>query len=258
MELPDHLRDPEMVPFGGAGRTFSTSRRVRWGDADHTGQLRLDGAARYLQDLGNDDTRDVDHDPAAPWIVRRTTIAVHRPIGVGEEVTGTTFAGGLGRSWAERRTSLVTQRGGRIEAAALWIFVDPVSHRPTRLTPAVIDVYAEAAAGRKVAARLRHGRPDDAPGALEARPWPLRSTDIDGLGHVNNAATWEAVEDELARRKLTPVVAELEYGGGIDPADEVELRSVLHAGTGSESFLALWLMVDGDVRASAQVRATPR
>lgn len=254
MVAPEHLVEPELVPYRGEGRRFSTSRRVRWGDADQSGRLRLDGIARFLQDLGNDDTRDVGHDPAAPWVVRRTLIAVQRPIRVGDLVTASTWAGGLGRSWAERRTTIETERGGLVEAASLWIFVDPASGRPARLTPAVLDAYEQAAGGRKVAARLRHEPADDTDGEVDARPWPLRSTDVDGLAHVNNAATWEAVEDELARRGLRPVVAELEYGEGIDPLDRVELRSKVES-AGDESVLSLWLSVEGQLRASAVVRA---
>ena len=44
------------VPNGAA--VSPRQRRVRWGDADERGRLRLDSIARYLQDIGNDDTRD--------------------------------------------------------------------------------------------------------------------------------------------------------------------------------------------------------
>ena len=95
-------------------------------------------------------------------------------------------------------------------------------------------------------ARLRHG---PVPAGVDRRPWPLRSTDLDGMGHVNNAATWEPVEDELARRGLRPRWAELEYGDGLDPADEVELASLVAA----DGSLRVWLTVGGAVRATAVV-----
>ena len=69
------------------------------------------------------------------------------------------------------------------------------------------------------------------------------------MGHVNNAATWEPVEDEMARRGIRPRWAELEYGDGLDPGDDVELASLV-AGDGS---LRVWLVVGGAVRASAVV-----
>lgn len=236
-----------MVPVPGEGRTFSRERRVRWGDATVSGRLRLDGAARYLQDVSNDDTRDAGHDPAAPWVVRKTTIEIHQPARVGELVTATTFSGGHGSRWAERRTSLVGDLGGRIEAASIWVHVNADTGMPARLTPEFHATYDVAAGGRSVSARL--ALPPVPPEAA-ARPWPLRATDLDGLGHVNNAATWEAVEDELARLRLRPLVATMEYHDAIEPTETVTLRSDL---TPELSRLSVWLEVATKVRAAAEV-----
>lgn len=241
----------ERTPLSGrvaAGRAFTATRRIRWGDADHRGRLRLDGIARYLQDVSNDDTRDAGLGLHLPWVVRRTTIDVVRPPVAGEVLTLTTFCGGMGTAWAERRTTMEGDDGGHVEAASLWVALDRRTNRPTRLSPEFIALYGSAADGRTVGSRLRHPAPaDDA----DTRPWPLRSTDHDGMGHVNNAATWEPVEDELDRRGLVPVRAEVEYPGAIEPGDAVELRSTL-----VDDELRLWLLVDGGVRASAVALTT--
>lgn len=235
------------VPLPPVGRRFTGSRRVRWGDVDRHRRLRLDALARYLQDVANDDTRDLGQDPMAPWVVRRTTIAIDQPPALGEVLDLTTFGGGVGSRWAERRTSVTGELGARIEAASLWISMDAATGRPARLTDQFLASYGEVAAARPVSARLRHGRP---PPDAARRAWPLRSTDHDPLGHVNNAATWEPVEDELGRRRVLPVWAEIEYGDAIDPADEVDLVSqVDSAGT-----VQVWLTVYGSVRASAMVQ----
>ncbi|HXH57069.1 acyl-ACP thioesterase domain-containing protein [Iamia sp.] len=233
-----------LVPVPDRGRRYSATRRVRWGDVDRRGRLRLDALARYLQDVANDDTRDAGHDPMAPWVVRRTGVRVVSPPTLLEDLTLTTFNGGIGSRWAERRTSITGDRGGHVETASLWIFLDPSTNRPARLTAEFLDTYAEAAMGRTVKARLSHGRPPD---GAERRAWPLRSTDHDPLGHVNNAATWAPVEDELDRRGMVPRWAEVEYGDAIGPTDEVELFSTLTA----EGTVAMWLVTDGAVRASA-------
>ncbi|MEA3018681.1 MAG: hypothetical protein QOI47_205, partial [Actinomycetota bacterium] len=47
---------------------------MRLADADPTERLRLDALARFLQDVGNDDTADAGHDTATPWVARRTTV----------------------------------------------------------------------------------------------------------------------------------------------------------------------------------------
>lgn len=252
--MPDPLPPPApagaMVPVPERGRRFTASRRVRWGDADARGRLRLDAVARYLQDVANDDTRDAGHDPRAPWVVRRTAIEVLVPPAVGEVLALTTFGGGLGSRWAERRTSMVGDAGGRVEAASLWVCLDPVSGRPARLTEEFLATYGEAAGGRRVSSRLVLPPP---PPEVTRRPWPLRSTDVDRLRHVNNAATWEPVEDELARRGVEPARAVLEHGDAIDPADAVELASV----AGPDGAVSVWLLVGTAVRASALVHPAP-
>ncbi len=234
---------------------------MRWGDADATGRLRLDSIARYLQDVANDDSRDAGFDPSAAWVVRRTVMVVEQQVRGAEMVEVTTFCGGLGRRWAERRTSLTGDRGGRVEAAALWVRLDPRTGRPAPLDQAFLDAYGEAAGGREVSARLQHG---PAPGGAQCRPWPLRSTDVDRFGHANNAATWEAVEDELARLGVVPAWAEMEYRDAIEPSDAVQLLTaplvdvgivdvgIVDVGIGDVG-TGMWLTVDGTVRASAVV-----
>ena len=236
---------PPPLPAYAGGRTFSGRQRVRWGDVDPGARLRLDGAARYLQDVGHDDTQDHGTNPTDPWIVRRTTVDVIVPAVADENLELTTFCGGIGPRWAERRTSVTGDRGAQLEAMALWVRVDRTTGRPARLAPEFLALYADFTGDRKVGAALTHGEPPD--GAAR-RSWTLRATDFDPLGHVNNAATWEPVVDELARRHLHPRRAQVEYRAALDPGDEVELASVVE-----DHLLRLWLEVEGVVRASAVV-----
>lgn len=239
----------DLVPVPPTGRRYQTSRRVRLGDADQHGRLRLDALARLLQDVGNDDFADAGLDPGSPWVARRTAVWSPSWPRLGDRLGVTTFCSGLGSRWGERRSSLRSEGGlGWVEVASLWVFLGEDGARPTRLPPWFVETYGQATRGRTVGARLTHPAPP--PGA-DARPWPLRATDLDVLGHVNNAATWQAVEDEVARRAVVPGRAELEYGAALEPADDVVLRTA-DDGAG----LRLWLTVDDKVRASAHVVGT--
>jgi acyl-ACP thioesterase len=145
----------------------------------------------------------------------------------------------VGSRWAERRTSIVGERGGAIEAASTWIHVDLDSGRPKKLIPAFLDAYGEAIGGREVSARLAHDAPPD---AAETVPWTVRQADIDLLGHVNNAVYWAMVEEHLDVH--APCTATVEYRGGVDHGQPVELR---------RHDRHLWVVAAGAVAASASV-----
>jgi acyl-ACP thioesterase len=228
-----------LAPRPAAGRVFETAVTVRFADTDPSGRLRLDALARILQDAGNDDFLDAGADPLSPWVARRSEVVVgDRWPRLGERSTLATWCGGLGGRWAERRTSLP----GGVEVATLWVHLGP-DGRPARVPAWFVDVWGAAAGGRTVGTRLRLGGPSP---AAAGRPWALRSTDFDVMGHVNNTVPWAAVEDECARHGIEPRHVEVEWPGAIDPGDEVTLRSEVAGGR-----LRLWLCVAGAVRVAA-------
>jgi acyl-ACP thioesterase len=239
-----------------SGRVFRGSRPVRLGDVDPSGRLRFDACARYLQDVSNDDTRDAALPDDGSWVVRRTELVVAgRPPRFGERLDLATWCGGTGSRRAERRVSVVGERGGAVEASSLWLYVDLASMLPKRLDPSFLGLFGEAAGGRQVGAKLLLPPPspdDDAvPPTVEARPWPLRRVDLDVLDHVNNAAYWTAVEEVVGERPelvAGPHRAVVEFAKAVGPGDDVELL-VAH----EEAAASLWLRVAGTVKASARV-----
>jgi acyl-ACP thioesterase len=221
------------------GRVFETTRRVRVADADPSGRLLLDAVARFVQDVGNDDVADAGLDPNIPWVVRRSEVVVDGWPRLGERLAIATWCGGTGSRWAERRVSF-TSAGGRVDVATLVVHLDG-NGRPAKLPDWFESTYAEAALGRTLTTRLVLPAP---PEGAATRPWPVRSTDLDVMGHVNNAITWAAVEDECVRRDVTPTGVAVEWSGALEGTDEIELRS---SGRG------IWLVVDGAVRVAAEV-----
>lgn len=222
------------------GRRYTATRTVRLGDAGLDGTLRLDALARFLQDVAADDAADVGL-RSATWVVRRTSLDIAGRPRFGERITLTTFCGGLGSRWAERRT-IVEGPTSRIDAASVWVYVDEASGRPALLPPRFLEAYTESAAGRTVSSRLTLPGPPD---GGSRRPWPLRPTDFDVLGHVNNSVYWAVVEDE----PLMDGVAEVEYRSPIGPAAVVDVIEG-DAGRGR------WLVSDEGVHAAT--RLTPR
>lgn len=229
----------EFIAPSGRGRQFSGQFRVRLGDADESGIMRLDGVARVLQDVATDDWEETGLESTDTWVVRRTAVRVAdggRWPRYTELLTVTTWCGGVGAAWAERRTDISTRGELLVEVAALWVPVDPTGH-PVRIKPAFFDVYGEALQGRKVSGRV--AAPEVSDGA-QFRTWPLRRADFDIVGHVNNAAVWQAVTEVVA----TPVSSvSVTHHGAIERGHDVTIAHV----PGS-----LWLLVDDQIRVSAE------
>jgi acyl-ACP thioesterase len=208
---------------------------------DAGGRLRLDAVARYLQDVASDDVADAGWSPNEHvWVVRRAQLEILAPFAGDEVVELETWCSGTGASAAARRTSIVGDRGGRIEAEVVWIHLGR-DLQPARLPQRFHDVYAASAEGRGVSTRLGLRGPRNG----NARPWPLRATDVDLLGHVNNAVYWSAVEETLWPLER----AALEYRRPLDLGDDVEL----HVGDGELAFV-----VGGEPRAAASSLAHVR
>jgi acyl-ACP thioesterase len=233
-----------------AGRVFSTRRQVRSTDVTPAGRLRFDALARYLQQAAEDDLADAGIEAPYVWLVRKTAVSVRAFPRFGAQVTLHTFCSATGPRWAERTTTVSGPDGDLLQAAAVWAAVDRADGRPAELGEDFHRVYGDAAAGRSVSARLTHPRP---PAAPAGGAWPLRASDFDTAGHVNNAIHWAAVEDVLAGLDWLPDGAELEYHRPVLPGCDPYL-AVGH----ERDQVSLWLL-DGPQRlASARLARSLR
>jgi acyl-ACP thioesterase len=230
-----------MLPAPVDGRVFEQPMRPGLADCAPSGRMRLDALARWLQDIAYQDVEDAGLADAAVWVLRRNGLRVQRFPRFAEHLTVSTFCSGIGRMWAERRTTIRRSEAhaADVEAVALWVHLDPLQRRPTPLTQAEIATYGGTGGDRRVSARLRH------PGPADTEPpsaWFFRATDCDLADHVNNAAYWEPLEQELL--------------AGSEPAlidVEIEFRSP--AQPGAKQVLASgprrWIVAgDGEVHAS--------
>jgi acyl-ACP thioesterase len=180
-------------------------------------------------------------------VVRRTRIRVNRFPRFGQHFELTTFCSGIGRMWAERRTDIVSQDAGDdvpdVEAVSLWVHLDAEHWRPSPLTQAEMDAYGGMPA-RRVSARLRHPAAESTDGGTE---WTFRATECDIADHVNNAAYWQPLEEELlAGEDPERLDVEIEYRTPAQPG----AKRVVSDGT------YRWIVGDGD-EPHASIRVGP-
>jgi acyl-ACP thioesterase len=232
----------ELVAPPELGRTFTQPIRPGFADCAPSGRIRLDALACWLQDVAYADVEDAGLAENVVWVVRRTRMRVNRFPRFGERFEVTTFCSGLGRMWAERRTDVVRpgESVADVEAVSLWVHLSPDDWRPTPLTEHEILTYSHTTPGRRVSARLRH----PAPGAIErSDPWTFRATERDIAGHINNAAYWQPLEEELlSGGDPDSIDVEIEYRAPAQPGE----KSVLRAGA------RRWI-VDGDGETHASI-----
>jgi acyl-ACP thioesterase len=231
------------------GRVFTVSRGVRSTDVTKDGRLRLDAVARYLQDVAEDDLADAALDEPYGWLLRRMALVIRGYPAYGEAVWLRTYCSATGPRWAERTTTLAGPAGDLMQARALWVAVTRADGQPAALAAAFHRVYGETAAGRQVSTRLSLPGP---PASPAGRPWPLRATDIDTVGHVNNSVHWAAVEDVLAGLDWLPASAELDYNRPVLPGHHPQLVTSPAPGQ-----LGAWLLNGTQRLATVRLRRQP-
>ena len=119
---------------------------------------------------------------------------------------------------------------------ALWVHLDAEHWRPTPLTDSELSTYGGLAPSRRVSARLRHPTPGEVNGGV---PWTFRATECDIADHINNAAYWQPLEEELltgAAPDPDRLDVEIEYRTPTQPGS----KRVLNKGD------YRWIVGDGD------------
>ena len=259
------------MPVPDRGRVFRARRRVRLGDADPSGRLRLDALARYVQDVAADDTDDAGLPDGQAWVVRRAVVEQQRPARHGEVVELATFCAGYGSRWAERRVSLRGEHGAALDAATVWVHLDAASGRPKALSPEFHELYAPTASGREVLARHVHEPVTAEAVGVGAFPWSVRASDLDLFDHANNAMAWALVEELAGRADASPeggapelsapVRAEVEYRSAVErtgSSTSSAALTVAHRRAGDGWELALWSADGVTAHVTARVGPLPR
>jgi acyl-ACP thioesterase len=235
-EAHDALGD-DAADASAVGRMVEGRRKVRMADVGPDRRARFDALARYLHDIAEDDAASATLAPTVGWVLRRTRVEVSCFPTLGEDLVMDTYCSATASRWAERTTVVRGAQGAQVTAVSIWVAIDAKSRVPMRLDERFFAVYGASAGGRHASAKLVLPAPD-ASALRHARPWPLRHSDLDAWGHVNNAIAWAAVEDVVDVGPNDAVVAVLEHHAPIEPDVEPILVTV-HRGDNKWS---VWLL----------------
>ncbi|MCV7281188.1 hypothetical protein H7J88_16220 [Mycolicibacterium flavescens] len=247
--MPTNDVDRRLSRQPDSGYIFRTGWPVATGDIDGELHLRLDGVARYIQEVGAQNLVDAGEAEAHPhWLVQRTVIDVIEPIEYPNDISFSRWCSALSTRWCTMRVNLIGSDGGRIETEGFWIAINSKTLTPQRASDSLIAKFATTTDELRL-----KWRPwlTDLEDAEETAPFPLRRTDIDLFEHVTNTAYWHAIHEvaahvpDLCRAPYRTVV---EYRRPIRYGEEVALRWSRRGAT-----VQVALTVGDDVRAAALI-----
>jgi acyl-CoA thioesterase FadM len=196
-EHPDMSEGPDP----GIRNGVTVPYRVRFDECGPDGLVRSSALLRYVQDVAWVHSDQMGFDRAwyaargLAWVVRAAELAILEPLALGQVVDVTTGVTGFRRVWARRRTE------GRLPDGRLvlwghtdWVMTDVIRGAPGRVPPefpAAFDVPP---------GKFEPGRVPlpPTPEAAVRHLSRVRPQDLDPMGHVNNAAYLDYLEEALA------------------------------------------------------------
>jgi len=243
--------DKALMPVpDGHPNVFDCEWPLRVGDIDSTGRLRLDASARHIQDIGQDQLREMGFEETHPlWIVRRTMVDVIRPIEFQDMLRLRRWCSGTSNRWCEMRVRIDGKRkGGLIESEAFWINMNRETQAPARISDDFLAGLHKTTSVHRLRWKsyLKPGSRDD---ASEIHEFPVRITDIDLFDHMNNSVYWSVIEDYLASNPELlqgPLRTTIEHEAPVALGDKLEILSHLHPAGSTDEFGPD--LVDRDVR----------
>ncbi|OBH16556.1 acyl-[acyl-carrier-protein] thioesterase [Mycolicibacter terrae] len=219
---------------------FDRQWPLRVADIDRRGRLRMDAAARHIQDIGQDQLREMGYEATHPlWIVRRTMMDLIAPVQFQDMLRVRRWCSGTSNRWCEMRVRIDGKRsGGLIESEAFWININRETQGPARISEDFLAGLKRTTSVDRLRwkAYLKAGGRED---AAEIHEYPVRFTDIDLFDHMNNAVYWSVVEDYLSSYPdllAAPLRVTLEHDAAVALGDKLEIVSHVHPAGSTDRF----------------------
>lgn len=174
--------------------------RVRFDEAGADGNLRPSGLLRYAQDLAwqHSEAAGFDRDWYASrgtyWLVRLAALRIAADVPYGASLDSSTEVTGWRRVWARRHTVFRLDDGTvAADADTDWVLLT-TEGRPARIPDEISRHFAPDAIYRPDSVRLSQKPP-----ACDRIEVTVRAADVDPLGHLNNAAYLDVIDEAVAQ-----------------------------------------------------------
>jgi acyl-CoA thioesterase FadM len=188
-------------------RRLEAEYRVRFDEADATGHLRPSGFIRYAQDVAwrhSEEAgfgRDWYTARALHWLVRDLALRIGAPVSYGDTLAVSTEVSGWRHVWARRYSQMRCVRrsrgpaDGEMVAACQtdWVLLGD-DGQPTRVPPEIRGFLSPDRSFQRSRVEL----PETPPHATRLAT-RVRQLDVDPMGHMNNAAYVDLVDDAVSR-----------------------------------------------------------
>jgi medium-chain acyl-[acyl-carrier-protein] hydrolase len=259
-DVPAEL-DPWLVgdparPVPGIDNGYVAGYRVRFDEAGADGRVRTSALLRYAQDVAWRHSEDLGFDRrwyterGRWWVVRALELEVLAPISMGRALRLSTAVIGHRRIWARRLGECRLADGSLVAVVTTdWVILD-ARGRLVRIPEDFGLSFSNPELPGEIL-RVDQAEPAADGTRLEIR---ARPQDLDPMGHVNNAAYLDWIEEVLLAAGMDDAVAtlprrlRLEYRASAEPGDSV----VAVAWEGSEGWNVRISRADG----AELVRAT--
>ncbi len=184
-------------------KIFSWRFKVRSYEIDQYGHVNNANYINYLEETALRASASVGFSTEwfdanqCLWVIRKMMVRYHEPAIYGDELEARSWVSDFRRVQSHREYEIVRVRDGVrvLRARANWVFIDREDLRPKRLLPEFYEAYQPSEEPMEnIGTRIKN--PDiyeDAHRFISYRT--VNRTEIDRVGHVNNAHYFRWVEE---------------------------------------------------------------
>jgi acyl-CoA thioester hydrolase len=194
-----HMQESHAVQHAASQSVYEFEHVVSHAEVDFLGEQKLSALLAVFERAAVEASARAGYsareysEAGKMWIIRRTSVCRFLPIGGTDRLRVRTRVGDFRRARSLREYQVLTGQRLVAEAATDWVYCDIASGRPSRIPP---ELAAALSGGSMLPSAERAPSPLPA-GAGEPVRWQevVRPSHLDHLGHVNNAAYADLLED---------------------------------------------------------------